>query len=195
MIRFDLIIYNMLAEFIIILVIIVLLIVAIMYRKATTMMAYYNGGARSRFEADVIAILESITGARFDQAHPGWLRDDDDDDTRAISDKHNHSRSTVFELDGYNKEMRVAIEVQGPIHTRHMIGEPYEKYIARVKRDELKRRICARHGVDLIEVDYRIPLNHMHDYLQSRLYDIGRASKPTNYLAPISLRPWERGDQ
>jgi hypothetical protein len=64
-----------------------------------------------------------------------------------------------------------------------------------VKRDELKRRVCARHGINLIEVDYRVPLNHMHDYLRSRLYDLGHASKPANYLAPISVRPWERDDQ
>lgn len=145
---------------------------------ATTMR---EGGDRSKLEARIVHILEEITGARFDQAHPKWLHG--------------------FELDGYNADLAVAIEVQGPGHTKPMPGESYEKYQKRIERDALKRKICESKGVRLITVDYRISLVNVGSYLRSRLWDMKiferipkfPEEKPYNYIKEIDMVPWVRG--
>jgi hypothetical protein len=139
------------------------------------------GSGRSKLEARVVKILEDITHAPFDQAHPSWLRD---------------GTSAPLELDGYNSELKVALEVQGPGHIKPLPGESYEKYQKRVRRDQLKRELCVKHGIHLITIDYRISLANVGAYLRSRLFDIGILSEkpPGGYIPLLDMVPWRRGD-
>lgn len=139
------------------------------------------GGDRSKTEARIIAIFEEITGRKFDTAHPDWLRDPD-------------SRAPL-ELDGFNEDLGIAVEVQGPGHIKPIPGESYEKYIARVARDEYKRAKCAAHKIALITIDYRISTRiGLRSYIESRLFDAGAVSqRPQDYIYPLDMTPWKRG--
>jgi hypothetical protein len=162
-----------------IVIIIVLIIWRAQYRREP-MQQSIEGGDRSKLEARIIAIAEKIAGVPFKSSHPSWLRDSITGD--------------ILELDGYNEKLGVALEIQGPGHIKPIPGESYEKYIKRVERDAHKRKECARRGVKLIAIDYRISLAAMPSYVASRLFDDGAiAEKPGNYVAAVDMTPWMRG--
>lgn len=149
---------------------------------------YFIGanGARSKLESRIIRQIEDITGEKFEQAHPSWLTDE--------------GANVPLELDGYNAKLKIAVEVQGPHHWKPNPGEEYDKYLARVKRDERKKKVCDERGIRLIVIDYRISDANMRDYIRSRLYDIGYVPKgatagvkPENYIKEAIPKPWIRG--
>jgi hypothetical protein len=165
----------------VIVIICALVLVFLIIRARTLHPFAIIGGDRSKTEARIIAIFEEITGRKFDTAHPTWLRDPD-------------SRAPL-ELDGYNEELGIAVEVQGPGHIKPMPGESYEKYQSRVARDEYKRAQCAAHKVALITIDYRISTRTgLRAYIESRLFDAGTVpDKPRDYIYPLDMTPWKRG--
>lgn len=161
----------------ILLFIIILAIIFILLARDNT--RSIDGSHRSKLESRIVKILEDITGRPFNQAHPNWLHDTD---------------GTILELDGYNADLKVALEVQGPGHIKPLPRESYDKYRQRVARDQLKRELCAEHGIYLITIDYRISLANMSAYLRSRLFDAGAtADRPPNYIKALEMQPWERG--
>jgi hypothetical protein len=83
---------------------------------------------RHKGERIVRAIFEATFSAKFPKSKPDWL----------LSPK---ARS--LELDGYNEQLQLAFEYQGPHHDRD----------ANVKmHDQLKRDGCSMRGIRLIEV-------------------------------------------
>jgi hypothetical protein len=83
-------------------------------------------------------LLERTTGWRFPKARPVWPK--------------GRSRSPL-ELDGYNEKHQVAFEYQGEQHYRaKRFGQA--ALAATRRRDERKRQLCRRHGVQLIRVPY-----------------------------------------
>lgn len=170
---------------------ILLIILFILFIAIIIVMLHYqvkNWGSRvgasevrSKLEARVVKVLEDIMHKPFNQAHPAWLRE---------------PGQPILELDGYNKELKIALEVQGPGHIKPIPGETYEKYQKRVARDRLKRALCQQHGVHLITIDYRISPANVSSYLRSRLFDIGAISdKPANYIRELTMIPWQRGHE
>lgn len=136
---------------------------------------------RSRSEAYAISVLEKLTNARFPTVYPKWL----------------HARDGAkLELDGYNAALKLAIEFQGPLHYKWFNNkEPYEKYLERIERDELKARLCAENGVRLIVLDAKLPHWHTHNYINSRLFDFGLIpDKPAQYIRAEKIEPWRKGD-
>jgi len=141
-----------------------------------------SGGERSAMEAMIIAIIEDLTQHQFNQARPKWLRD--------------RQTGARLELDGYNKELQIAFEIQGPHHFKQLPNESYEQYIARVDRDIYKRKECEKHGVKLIIIDYNIKSRAaLRNYIASRLFDVNcpGIEKPMDYIAPLDMTPWVRG--
>jgi len=132
---------------------------------------------RTKFEAAVIDIIEKITGGRFPTVLPSWL-------------VHNGRQ---IELDGYNADLGIAIEVNGPLHYKPAPGESIEAYLERVKRDAIKKKICAERGIAFIVVDTAVPMGYVYDYIRSRLHDAGKAERPVNYLPVIERSPWIPG--
>jgi hypothetical protein len=131
---------------------------------------------RTKSEARAIHILKEITGLQFPTVNPSWLV----------------WRGNPRELDGYNEQAKLALEFSGPLHTKWYPGvEPYEKYFARIVTDIAKRKLCARHNVDLIVIDMSLPQIHWKNYMLSRLYDFGRIpQKPYSYIDVQVAKPY-----
>jgi hypothetical protein len=111
---------------------------------------------RSRSEQNAVTILESVTGASFPTVNPAWLV----------------WKGKTLELDGYNAQLRLALEFSGPLHTKWFPQkEPYSAYFDRITKDVVKLRICKREHVNLIVLDMSLPSHHWRNYLLSRLYD------------------------
>jgi hypothetical protein len=131
---------------------------------------------RTKSEARAIHILKELTGQSFPTVNPAWLV------------WGGHTR----ELDGYCEAIKLALEFSGPLHTKWYPGmEPYQKYFSRIVTDVAKRKLCARHGVDLIVIDMSLPQIHWKDYMLSRLYDFGRVQqKPWKYIDAQIAKPF-----
>lgn len=131
---------------------------------------------RSKSEAEVIKILENITKRKFPTVYPDWLK---------LCGK-------SLELDGYNAELKLAVEFSGPLHTKWTPSlEPYEKYFERIVRDIAKKKLCADHGVGLIVLDFSLPSRHWTAYIKSRLYDLKYVeNKPIDYIDEQIIKPY-----
>lgn len=135
-------------------------------------------GYGSKIEALAVRELEKLTGEKLPSVRPGWL-------------VHNGAQ---LELDGFNGT-DLAIEFQGPLHTRWEPIEPYERYAARVARDAFKVAECERRGVTLVVVDYRLGRDKWHHYMSSRLFDAqwrGSWPKPYPYIDKMTVTPFTR---
>lgn len=163
--------------------VIILVVVIIVYiiLLLSTNENYFSGGRerlkdlkkspRTKTEARLIAVLEELVGKKF----PTVIVDG-------------------YELDGYSRSEKLAIEFQGPLHTKwNSSVEPYEKYLDRIARDEKKIELCKKKGIDLIVVDMSLPTRHYRAYLKSRLFDIGKIKeKPWDYIDEQIVKPWLR---
>jgi hypothetical protein len=135
-----------------------------------------NAHPRTKSEAEVVKILEELTGEKFPTVYPRWLV----------------WRGKRLELDGYSQKLKIALEFSGPLHTKWFPAtEPYEKYFERIVRDVAKRKLCKRHGVKLIVIDMTLPRHHWKNYLRSRLHDIGFIKdKPIEYIDKQKAVPY-----
>ena len=102
------------------------------------------------------ALLEHITNKSFPKKRLGWLL---------------NSRGKKMELDGYNEELSIGFEYQG-LQDYEFIEFFYnseKKFKQRQKDDELKRKLCKRNKVHLIEIPYFIPKNELQQYLTTSI--------------------------
>jgi len=91
----------------------------------------------SRPERLVRTYFEQMFGRAFPRVRPKWLR---------------NVTGLPMELDGYCEELALAFEHQGPQHYRRS-GGSFTTNIEQIqKRDRLKRRLCKRRGIALIEI-------------------------------------------
>lgn len=132
---------------------------------------------RTRSEQNVINIFEKITGASFPTIYPPWLK----------------WKGRPMELDGYNDKLKIAVEFSGPLHTKYYPEkETYAMYKERVEKDREKIRLCEKNNVKLIVIDMNVPMRHLYDYINSRLYDIGVIKeRPFNYMIETLATPYE----
>ena len=73
-------------------------------------------------------------------------------------------------FDGYNEELKLAFEYQGIQHfkvmNRHFHHQGKKDFIAQKLRDQKKRDLCERNGIDLIEIPYSAdPYSYIWDAL------------------------------
>jgi len=130
---------------------------------------------RSRTEELAVSILEKQTNAKFPSVNPSWLM----------------YNGRTLELDAYNEEENIAMEVQGPLHTKFFPKvESYPSYYERLLRDEFKRATCRKKGVNLIVLDVAIPRHQWANYIQSRLFDFNKGKKPHTYLEEQHIAPY-----
>lgn len=81
-------------------------------------------------------LLEEVFESPFPKSYPKWLKSNE---------------GTQLELDGYNKDLRIAFEHQGIQHLRPK-GFYISQFVRRQELDSIKRDLCKRHGVHLIEI-------------------------------------------
>ncbi len=128
-------------------------------------------------EKIVKAYFEQLFGAKFIKVRPNWLIND---------------RGNLMELDGYNKELRLAFEHQGLQH--YQITPPFvrnERQLAQRQRDdELKARICEQHNVRLLAVPQLgdlLSIDDLTQYILDWCDSIDVAVSPDNLAKEIDL--------
>lgn len=143
----------------------------------------------SKFENEIRRIIEQITGKKFPCVYADWLK----------------FRGKTLELDGYNKELGLAFEAQGPQHTiwDRKYDDSYDRYYNRLLNDAAKRKICQEKGIGLIIIDYKVPRYMINAYIKSRIWDLcvkgaldekvcGKYApvRPGNYVEKITHEPY-----
>ena len=76
-----------------------------------------------------------------------------------------------LELDGYNKELKIAFEYQGRQHyeaVEYFGGETNFKN--QQKRDTLKKELCTKHNITLIEIPHWT--KDLYEYISQELFDL-----------------------
>ena len=115
-------------------------------------------GACSKGELICKQTAERCYGKEFIRVRPPWLI--------------NPITGQPLELDVYNDELKIAIEYNGEQHYNE--DHPFHKgnkqnFYDMVYRDEEKKRQCAKYGIDLIIVSYKVPHIKIPPYLRARL--------------------------
>lgn len=97
--------------------------------------------------------MERIYGMPFKSIWPSWLR--------------NPETGAEMELDCFNDDLKIAVEYNGVQHYQwpNFTNQSYEQFMNQVRRDDLKKRICDRHGVYLITVPYNVPHDKIPEYI------------------------------
>ena len=121
---------------------------------------YYIHENKGRREHLVRQILESIFQKRFPSCRPEWLV--------------NHKTKRKLEIDCYNSELRIAVEIDGEQHCRYLphFHKNYENYLKQQERDLLKTKLILQRGLRLIRIPYSIPTNELEKYILSKLNEI-----------------------
>lgn len=107
-----------------------------------------NNKRISKFENNVGTILHEITKKEFVSIRPSWLK--------------NPKTGRNLELDLYNEQLKLAVEVQG---RQHYVYTPYyhksyQDFKDQQERDRLKNELCRKRGIRLIYVPYTISNNN-----------------------------------
>lgn len=113
----------------------------------------------SRGETECRRVLEQLYNRPFNKARPDFLSNP------VTGGEYN------LELDCYNDELKIAVEYNGVQHYKYT---PYfhksrEAFQNQKYRDYMKRELCQKNGVTLIEVPYSVPIGEIEQYLRKRL--------------------------
>jgi len=77
-----------------------------------------------------------------------------------------------LELDMFNKELNIACEYNGRQHYEYvpyLHGNSKENFYAQKYRDNMKRDICKKRGIFLIEVPYTVKIDDIPKYIENEL--------------------------
>lgn len=116
-------------------------------------------GRDSKQEAQVRACLEGIfVGYKFENQRPDWLI--------------NVDTGHRLELDCYNQELNLAVEVQGIQHVKPVIGwfhKTYDDFEKQQIRDAAKADLCGKRGVNLITIPFNVSHEKTCKFLTNEL--------------------------
>ncbi len=112
---------------------------------------------RSKLEALAKIVLENTFKRPFETVRPDFLRNE-------VTDQN-------LEIDLYNDELKLGIEVNGDQHYRFI---PYfhrnkEAFRNQRYRDEMKKVKCRENGITLFEIPYRVGEEGLKSYLINKL--------------------------
>jgi hypothetical protein len=99
-------------------------------------------------------IIEKITGLNFLKSKPTWLK--------------YPLTGRILELDGYNENLKIAFEYDGPQHSEPMYGLVNLKKC--ISRDLAKNKLCKKNKVHLIRISYKI--KDIEKYIEKKLNKI-----------------------
>lgn len=111
----------------------------------------------SRLELQTKFLLENIFKVPFYKIRPNFLR--------------NEVTGYNLELDLYNDDLKLAIEVQGDQHYKFtpFFHRNKEAFLMQRYRDEMKKQKCMNEGITLIEIPYKVGEKKLKDYLLTQL--------------------------
>lgn len=98
----------------------------------------------SKGEIECKRVMESIFNRKFIKIRPKFLM--------------NTETGKNLELDVYNPELKIAVEYSGEQHYRFIpyFHKRYSNFVKQRERDELKKELCEKNGILLIEVPYNV---------------------------------------
>ena len=110
----------------------------------------------SKGEIECRRVMETTFNRPFNKIRPNFLR---------------NVNGQNLELDIYNDELKIAVEYNGRQHYEYV---PYfhrtrESFNNQKQRDFIKRLLCEKHGIFLIEVPYNVKINDIEPYILSEL--------------------------
>ena len=111
----------------------------------------------SKGEKECRRVLEKIFNKPFPNHRPNFMK--------------NEITNSNLELDCYCDELKLAVEYNGIQHYKYI---PYfhsnkDKFRNQQYRDYIKRNLCEKNGITLIEVPYTVKINDIEKYLITAL--------------------------
>jgi len=121
----------------------------------------------SKGETECRRVMEEIFNTSFNKSRPDFLNN---------SVTSTETRSNNLELDCFNEDLRIAVEYNGAQHYKYI---PYfhrnkEAFLNQKYRDEMKRSLCEKHNILLIEVPYTVSVQNIESYLLEQLRMYGK---------------------
>jgi hypothetical protein len=116
----------------------------------------------SKGEIECRRVLESMFKKPFPKARPDILKNP------VTSDENSQNN---LELDCYNKHLGLAVEYNGVQHYKYV---PYfhktkDSFHNQKYRDYMKRQMCERNGIYLIEVPYTVEVKDIRTFISDKL--------------------------
>lgn len=135
-----------------------------------------------RSEEKCREIFEQLLSIPFNKVRPRWLRES--------------KANNCLELDGYNEDLNLAFEYHGKQHYEyipHFHRNGPSDLVAQQHRDRIKKEICERKGITIIEIPYyytHINSNAMRSYIINELiefFEIKRPFTTNRFSLPIQI--------
>lgn len=123
----------------------------------------------SRSEAICRIYLEKMFNRKFIKCRPKWLLG---------------KKGVPLELDGYCEELSLAFEHQGPQHYNEHFRFFSKSTTDLKERDKLKRKICKKQGVRLIEIpslNVHLPFGQLEEFLLKEIKKLRLSKKLVPY--------------
>lgn len=116
--------------------------------------------------------LENFFNDNFPKKKPKWLIND---------------RNNIMELDGYNKNLKIAFEYQGIQH--YKFSPPFHRdkndLELRKKDDKLKKLLCKDRRITLIDIPYTVAVKDLQEFILNECKNKG--FKINDNIKPIKL--------
>lgn len=111
----------------------------------------------SKLELQTKFLVENIFNLPFYKIRPNFLR--------------NEVTGYNLEIDLYNDDLKLAIEVQGDQHYKFtpFFHRNKETFMMQRYRDEMKKQKCMNEGITLIEIPYKVGEKGLKKYLLTQL--------------------------
>lgn len=118
--------------------------------------------SESKGELECRRVLEAIYNKPFPKIRPNMLRN-----PVTSSDMNDNN----LELDCYNDELKLAVEYNGIQHYKYIpfFHKNKEAFQNQKYRDHMKRELCKKNGITLIEVPYTIKVQDIESFLRKEL--------------------------
>jgi hypothetical protein len=115
-------------------------------------------GGDSKGETECRRVLQKIFNRPFNKIRPNFLRND-------ITDGNN------LEIDCYDDNLKIGVEYNGSQHYNYIpfFHKTKDAFYNQKYRDDIKRRLCRKNGILLIEVPYTVPNEKIESFLVKEL--------------------------
>ena len=116
-----------------------------------------NSGFTSKLELECKYILENMFQKTFDRVRLDSMK--------------NPITGYNLELDCYNDDLKLGVEIQGIQHYKYtpFFHKNKDKFTIQQYRDEIKRFLCKENDIYLIEIPYNIKIKHLFSFIKKEV--------------------------